>query len=52
MTDLAGLAEMGIGPLGMLGNFGGGMDDDDEDIDLDFDNLKDEDAEELDVDMR
>ncbi len=52
MTDLAGLAEMGIGPLGMLGNFGSGMDDDDDDIDLDFDNLKDEDTEELDVDMR
>ena len=51
MTDLAGLAEMGIGPLGMLGNFGGGLDDD-EDIDLDFDSLKDEDTEELDVDMR
>jgi len=52
MTDLAGLAEMGIGPLGMLGSFGGGSDDDDDDIDIDFDNLKDEDTEELDVDMR
>jgi len=52
MTDLAGLAEMGIGPLGMLGSFGDGMDDDDDDADLDFDSLKDEDAEELDVDMR
>ena len=52
MTDLAGLAEMGIGPLGMLGSYGGGLDEDDDDIDLDFDSLKDEDTEELDVDMR
>ena len=52
MSDLAGLAEMGIGPLGMLGNFGAGLDDDEDDIDLDFDSLKDEDTEELDVDMR
>ncbi|MBX3051167.1 MAG: DNA-directed RNA polymerase subunit beta' [Caldilineaceae bacterium] len=52
MTDLAGLAEMGIGPLGMLGSFGGGLGEDDDDIDIDFDNLKDEDTEELDVDMR
>ena len=52
MTDLAGLAEMGIGPLGMLGRFGNDLEDEEDDMDIDFDNLKDEDMEELDVDMR
>lgn len=49
MADLASLAEMGIGPLGgMLASF---ATDDDDDIDIDFDSLKDDDTEELDVDL-
>ena len=51
LADLSGLAEMGIGPLGMLAGFGsGGVED--EEIDFDFNNLKDEDSEEINVDLR
>ena len=50
LADLSGLAEMGIGPLGMLSGFGGGVDD--EELDFDFNNLKDEESEEINVDLR
>ena len=51
LADLSGLAEMGIGPLGgMLSGFGGGIDE--EELDFDFNNLKDEDSEEINVDLR
>ncbi len=49
LADLSGLAEMGIGPLGMLSGFGGG---EDEEIDFDLNNLKDEENEEINVDLR
>ncbi|RME50540.1 MAG: DNA-directed RNA polymerase subunit beta', partial [Caldilineae bacterium] len=49
MTDLSGLAEMGLGPLGMLSSFTSGLDEDE--IDIDFDALKDEEDEEIDVDL-
>ena len=48
LADLSGLAEMGIGPLGMLSGFGV----EDEEINFDFNNLKDEDSEEINVDLR
>ena len=51
LADLSGLAEMGIGPLGMLAGFGGGGIEDEE-IDIDFSSLKDEDSEEINVDLR
>ncbi len=51
LADLTGLAEMGIGPLGMLSGFSGG-DAEDEEIDIDFSSLKDEDSEEINVDLR
>ena len=50
LADLSGLAEMGIGPLGMLSGFGGGVED--EELDFDFNNLKDEESEEINVDLR
>ncbi len=50
LADLSGLAEMGIGPLGMLSGFGGSVED--EEIDLDFNNLKEEENEEINVDLR
>ena len=49
LADLSGLAEMGIGPLGMLSGFGGS---EDEEIDFDFNNLKEEENEEINVDLR
>ncbi len=49
LADLSGLAEMGIGPLGMLSGFGGGVDD--EELDFDLNNLKDEESEEINVDL-
>ena len=48
LADLSGLAEMGIGPLGVLSGFGV----EDEEINFDFNNLKDEDSEEINVDLR
>ena len=50
LADLSGLAEMGIGPLGMLSGFGGGVEE--EELDFDFNNLKDEESEEINVDLR
>ena len=51
LADLSGLAEMGIGPLGMLSGFGGaGVED--EEINFDLNSLKDEDSEEISVDLR
>ncbi len=49
LADLSGLAEVGIGPLGMLSGFGGGAD---EEIDFDLNNLKEEENEEINVDLR
>ena len=48
LSEISGLAEMGIGPLGMLSGFGGGVED--EEVEFDFNNLKDEDSEEINVD--
>ena len=48
LAEISGLAEMGIGPLGMLSGFGGGVED--EEVEFDFNNLKDEDSEEINVD--
>ena len=50
-ADLSSLAEMGIGPLGMLSGFGGGGVEEEE-INFDLNNLKDEDSEEINVDLR
>ena len=51
LADLSGLAEMGIGPLGgMLSGFGGNVEE--EELDFDFNSLKDEDSEEINVDLR
>lgn len=50
LADLSGLAEVGIGPLGMLSGFGGGVEE--EELDFDFNNLKDEEGEEINVDLR
>lgn len=50
LADLSGLAEVGIGPLGMLSGFGGGVEE--EELDFDFNNLKDEESEEINVDLR
>jgi DNA-directed RNA polymerase subunit beta' len=50
LADLSGLAEMGIGPLGILSGFGGGVEE--EELDFDFNSLKDEDSEEINVDLR
>jgi len=50
LADLSGLAEMGIGPLGMLSGFGSGVEE--EELDFDFNNLKDEESEEINVDLR
>jgi hypothetical protein len=49
LADLSGLAEMGIGPLGMLSGFGGNGEE--EEFDIDLDNLKDEENEEINVDL-
>ncbi len=50
LADLSGLAEVGIGPLGMLSGFGGGVEE--EELDFDFNSLKDEEGEEINVDLR
>ncbi len=50
VSDLASLAEMGFGPLGMMGRFGADEEGDD-DLDIDFDKFSAEDNEELDIDM-
>ncbi len=49
LADLSGLAEVGIGPLGMLSGFGGNGEE--EELDFDLNNLKDEENEEINVDL-
>ena len=49
MADLTGLAEMGIGPLGMLVGFGSA---DIQDEEFDFSSLKDEDGEDIEGNLR
>ena len=49
LAEISGLAEMGIGPLGMLAGLGGNAED--EELDFDFNNLKDEESEEINVDL-
>ena len=51
LVDLSSLAEMGIGPLGgMLSGFGGNVEE--EELDFDLNSLKNEDSEEINVDVR
>ena len=48
MSDLAGVPELGMEPLGVNSMVG---EDEDEDVDIDFGSLKADDNDEIDVDL-